>query len=419
MKFKNIKRKTLLIIIPIFIITMILLTSIIVHPNSRLLFNMLWIIVFFLIVEIIAIVLFTKYLTKSINRVNELAMAIANGDLAQKLNITSESEIGKIENHLNKISENIRTLITTITDNSADVSLISEGLTAAVEETTIRLEDINKFVKKVNSSVQESSSSNEEIAASIEEIDSSVNELALKAKDGSDLSCQIKNRASIIKTKSKESNEKANLLYKEKQAKILRSIEDGNVVYEIKNMAETIGNIANQTNLLALNAAIEAARAGEQGRGFSIVADEVRKLAEQSSITVTSIQETVSKVQEVFRNLSSNAQEILNFIDETIISDYNDSVKMSNQYEEDAEYVSSMSNDIAIMTEEISKTISQVSQAVQNLVDLTQDSAEGSNEISTSVEEVAQAMLEVSEIVKNQAESAETLTAKVENFNVE
>ena len=60
-------------------------------------------------------------------------------------------------------------------------------------------------------------------------------------------------------------------------------------------MADAIAAISQQTNLLALNAAIEAARAGEQGRGFAVVAEEVRKLAEESSMTVATIQTTVRK----------------------------------------------------------------------------------------------------------------------------
>lgn len=52
---------------------------------------------------------------------------------------------------------------------------------------------------------------------------------------------------------------------------------------KIADIIGVIDGIAFQTNILALNAAVEAARAGEQGRGFAVVASEVRTLAQRSA----------------------------------------------------------------------------------------------------------------------------------------
>ena len=86
----------------------------------------------------------------------------------------------------------------------------------------------------------------------------------------------------------------------------------------IRDIAETVGDIAARTNLLALNAAIEAARAGEHGRGFAVVAEEVRKLADQSARAAGQIDTMIAvmtrEIAEVLRVTQGNGADVGQFV---------------------------------------------------------------------------------------------------------
>ena len=178
-----------------------------------------------------------------------------------------------------------------------------------------------------------------------------------------------------------------------------QSVKDSEKVAQINELTKVILDIASQTNLLALNASIEAARAGEAGKGFSVVAEEISSLADNSRQTAGNIQVISNEVTEAVKTLADNAMQVLDFINTTVLSDYDSYVGTGEKYEETAKIIHEMLDGISEQTqnlngimEEMADSVTSISDSVQEATKAISQSAESSQDIVDEISGISSAM---------------------------
>ncbi|MDD3368328.1 MAG: methyl-accepting chemotaxis protein [Lachnospiraceae bacterium] len=367
----------------------------------------------------LAVILQVNSIAKNVNHVKQFAVSLAAGDFTiDTIHTKSKDELGQMSHALNDMYASNKDVISNISSKAGNIESSSNTLNDAVNQLLTNFEQIQMYMSEVNEAMMTSSAATEEVNASVEEVNSSVTILSSETGKSSSKANEIKKRANEIEDNSRKAYEYATGLSSKHEVELAKAVENAKVVENIGEMARAISEIAEQINLLSLNASIEAARAGEQGRGFAVVATEIGKLANDTSQTVSRIEETIADVHTAFSSMTEGTSAILSFLKETVTPDYNNFVEIAKQYGNDADAFEEISEKISEMTTSIASIMSEVSEAVQNVAESSQSTADSSGRIMDSVEEVSKIVENVSNMAGEQEQIAEDLNQVVSKFKL-
>ncbi len=300
--------------------------------------------------------------------------ALAENDLTVKATVT-EDMTGAIADSINFAVENLRDLVGTINDTSAQVA-------SSAQETQATAMHLAEAAEHQAQEINSASSRITEIASSIDQVSKNSAESA----DVAQRSVQIATKGAGVVRETIAGMDSIRDQIQETSKRIKRLGESSQ---EIGSIVELINDISEQTNILALNAAIQAASAGEAGRGFAVVADEVQRLAERASNATKRIETLVQTIQ-------SDTNEAVSSMEQTT-SEVVAGARLAEDAGTALGEIESVSSNLANLILGISTAARQQSAAASNITEtmntiqsITAQTSQGANQTAQSIGNLAQ-----------------------------
>ena len=217
-----------------------------------------------------------RLIVRPVVAVRDGLVAVAGGDLTQRVEVSSTDEVGQMAEALNRATESLRTTVSSTAESASALAAAADQLSASSESISSSAEEAATRAGVVATAADQISHNVQTVASGSEEMGASINEIAQNASEA----------ARVAGTTVQAAEETTRTVSKL-----------GVSSQEIGEVVKTITSIAEQTNLLALNATIEAARAGEAGKGFAVVANEVKELAQETAKATEDIARRVDAIQ--------------------------------------------------------------------------------------------------------------------------
>lgn len=338
------------------------------------------------------------------------------GDLTKRIQLYGRDEIGSLGGGINAFIERLQNILRMVTNSSLKMN----GIAGEVSES----------LEKSNGSVMELTAVTEELAATMTEVgrnaglinesattvQGEVAEMADRTAKISGHSKEMKAHADRLENTARTNMEQTSRKVSEILAVLNQAIKESESVGQVNSLTDDILNIATQTNLLSLNASIEAARAGEAGKGFAVVASEISHLANESQEAANRIQEINSVVTAAVNHLAEQATDLVTYLNESILPDYEAFVTAGVEYRENASYIEQEMENFVKKTDRLNENFHEIAESIDSITRAIDEGVEGVNGTAVSMQTLAMEIDGVSGKMDENQEIAGSLKKETEIF---
>lgn len=325
--------------------------------------------------------------------------------------------------------EEIRYLIQEMEDKFIGVIRQTKAESDNIHE---RMQGTNNKVVSINENIMEIGAAMEETGANIdsqtanitminEACGSAAQSIIHLADEAQEMAANAKEVACRVERMAKElleDKESATQVAAESKERMQKAMQGAEVIGEIANVSSAIQEIASQTNLLALNASIEAARAGEAGKGFAVVAEEIKKLSEDTDEEISKVNDLTAKVFESVKALFKESNAVLEFINGTVMSDYNKLETLVTEYQKDTGYYNQASESIGASAESVRDSVDSINEMIDSISMAQKELSDAATSVNENLQKITYSSENMSQETKEVLESVNSLQETMQSFQV-
>ncbi|MBQ7924664.1 MAG: methyl-accepting chemotaxis protein [Lachnospiraceae bacterium] len=375
-----------------------------------------------LILTVLAMLFVTAKIAKPLRSatksLNIMIKDIQNGegDLTVRLKAQSKDEVGQLVNGINSLIQSLQQIMLQVRSYSEELKVSVDSVFRQVGNANDNVNDTSASMEELSASMEEATATTVFLSEKANNINVEMQDMNREAHQGSERAKDVKETADRMKSDVIESKNKTVALIEEIKANLAEAIQNSTKVKMINELTNEILSISSQTNLLALNASIEAARAGEAGKGFAVVAEEIRVLADSSRNTANKIQEISVMVTNAVNELSSNADNMIDFVNTDVMNDYDMLVQTVDQYNMDASTFDEILSGFYTNTNQLSQTMTEMADSIHQIAVTIEESSKAIENVTNNSTDLVESMGTINENMEKNSNISTTLQVQVQTF---
>lgn len=340
----------------------------------------------------------------------------ADGDLTQKLAVSSKDEVGEMAGNINSLLDYIHTVISNISSNAQTLNTFLTLSRESAENSNNKISSISDNMLQLSATMEETMASVQEMDDAMTRMDSYVKDMDASVAEGARLASSVDERASKLVHSTQEKTEHVKSQAADIEKSLKEKMAESRKVEYIRDLTKKILEIATQTNLLALNANIEAARAGEAGRGFAVVAGEIGRLSQDTAESAQAIQNISEMVLSTVAALADEAENMLVFMNEQTLSGYGQLIETGRQYSDDARSFFQMMENCLGQARHLASELSVIKDSMSGILCAVDDGNKSIESVTDSVSDLAEDLHQNKDQADTNLEATANLEAEVAKF---